>query len=592
MLKLTEEQQTEIVTYVQWLEQQYDEQMQMQFWRLKDIYKEVRSFTQEKEADWETTFKVNKMHEVENKLQSKLMSKRPKWIVSPRIEWIKPQLAALSNEEFSKRMKTLTSAVEPITAYLDHVFAKNDLHEKIRLWAKTGIRYGYGVARTKWKFERVSKEESQEIVAEYPDIEVVPWANLKFDPRYRLLEEMPAVIEIVEWIRANDLFKRKIMNKDKLQEVFEAMDAFENDQRGYKTAMKNIVGIETTTRIDKNAMNLKVFRGYYELKPWQERMYEITIVDDLIPIKAKMIKQYPYEDFKVFEDTDWYFPVGFLEPILWLQQEMNYKKNAAAEYINYALNRELIWSEQSGIDPKQLVSRPWNIMHTDRSGDEARRNLVEMDRKSIDPSFFSEQADFERQIQSWTFTIDVGNRQNLPWTTNTATGERIQFFESNQVIDDIRKKFEDSVSRLGYKILQETYENMAITDNIILRKEWTTQYFKINREAIKNALENYDLHIEAWSTSNDLLETRRQDAIAQYNLGISAAGAGVPINIEKLYRNIIKEFEGANPDDHIQPDIQGELSQWLGRQVNDEEVWLAKEATPDEQIGSPERLGI
>jgi hypothetical protein len=36
-----------------------------------------------------------------------------------------------------------------------------------------------------------------------------------------------------------------------------------------------------------------------------------------------------------------------VEPILSLQEEQNFKKNSASEYVNNALNRSWIWSPNS-----------------------------------------------------------------------------------------------------------------------------------------------------------------------------------------------------------------------------------------------------
>jgi len=95
-----------------------------------------------------------------------------------------------------------------------------------------------------------------------------------------------------------------------------------------------------------------------------------------------------------------------------LQQELNYKKNAASEYINHALNRGWVWSPNSGINPKKLINKPNNIIPTNKSVIEAMNNLQELPHRSLEPSYFQEQNDFERQMQGLTFTIDTNNSQN------------------------------------------------------------------------------------------------------------------------------------------------------------------------------------
>jgi len=66
-----------------------------------------------------------------------------------------------------------------------------------------------------------------------------------------------------------------------------------------------------------------------------------------------------------------------------------------------------------------------------------------VDRRDINPSIFNEEADLERQIQSLTFTTDVSSPNSQQALTNTATGARISFFESNTQMDEMRKHLEE-----------------------------------------------------------------------------------------------------------------------------------------------------
>jgi hypothetical protein len=83
-------------------------------------------------------------------------------------------------------------------------------------------------------------------------------------------------------------------------------------------------------------------------------MYEFWTVNDTILVYADEITVMPYEDFRVFEDTETFFATGLLEPILGLQDEMNWKKNRASEYVNKMLKPDYIRSPASGIDPRKV----------------------------------------------------------------------------------------------------------------------------------------------------------------------------------------------------------------------------------------------
>jgi hypothetical protein len=95
-------------------------------------------------------------------------------------------------------------------------------------------------------------------------------------------------------------------------------------------------------------------------------------------------------------------------------------------------------------------------------------NLQELPFRALPANYFQEQNDFERQIQSSTFTIDTTTPQGNQALTNTATGIKVKAFESNSVINMVRKNFEDGMVRIAYKFLQATFENQD--DNIIIKK--------------------------------------------------------------------------------------------------------------------------
>jgi hypothetical protein len=85
----SKKQQAEIVKFVDSTFEAYKDYTQS--WRrdMLDVYNEYITFKQPKRAERETTFKVNKAHEVVNKILPRIMSKNPKWIVSTRTDVIK-----------------------------------------------------------------------------------------------------------------------------------------------------------------------------------------------------------------------------------------------------------------------------------------------------------------------------------------------------------------------------------------------------------------------------------------------------------------------------------------------------------------------
>ena len=88
-MKITtnETQQQQAVLHVNDTFNQYKELLQPYYERLLAVYTELNSFVYPKKSEWSTTFKVNKMYEVSNKILPRIVARNPKWIVS-----IKPDM--------------------------------------------------------------------------------------------------------------------------------------------------------------------------------------------------------------------------------------------------------------------------------------------------------------------------------------------------------------------------------------------------------------------------------------------------------------------------------------------------------------------
>lgn len=560
-----ETQQQLAVLHVTETFKQYKDLLQPYYERLLAVYKELNTFVYPKKSEWSTTFKVNKMHEVSNKITPRIVGRNPKWLVS-----IKPDM--ITNWE-SVDIEALNMQAKAVQDLLTTTFDKYNLTEPVRLWAKGMVNYWpsfakvvtkYDISRTEKKVDKeeqyiddmwveqtrkIDREIEEKVANQYVTIEPVSWTDMYYDPRYVMFRDMPAVIHLVSWVRLAELKKSKhYINSDKL----EAIAKLDPTMSNYKSMVQSLTGLTVidTPKIDKNNLQIKFYYGLYDLKDnGDERLYKIWVANDLVCVCFEEITQIPFEQIRCFEDTETNLSVGFLESIMGLQQELNYKKNSASEYINHALNRSWIWSPNSWVNPKKLISKPNNIIPTSKSVDEALKNLQELPHRTLDASYFQEQNDFERQIQGLTFTIDTNNSQNQQGLTNTATGMRIRFFESNSVIEEIRKHLEQWLERLAYKLLAEIAENTD--ENITIKQMDDDGFWEINKELIVNAIEKFEIKIEAGSSSYDSIENRRDDAIAKGNIWLQYAGAWVPVNLEEIFKDTLNTFEGTNAEKYI-----------------------------------------
>jgi len=577
-MRINETKQSEVVRHIQDTFSNYETQSKQWRDRMTRIYKSISTFDNQKLQPRETTFKVNKAHEIENRILPRIMSKQPKPIVS------------YCNDDYlsdpSININELTDAIED---RLENIYEKQDMIESLRHRARAWVRYWMSFAKLSPKYRikrtpenkeeivldemgnevpQITKRVKEEVYEQYTGIDIKSRTDIYFDPRYTRLEDMPSIIDITRNARLSYFTrnKSKFMNIDKLIQCCVASK--ERDFETYKNRIETITGTQLVGNkmIRPDTLDVKCYYGYYDLSDEpsmvNEKLYEFRTVDDVLLVYAKEISTMPFEDFRVFEDTETFFATGFIEPILWMQDELNRKKNRASEYVNKILKPDYLYSPLSWIDPRKVNQWHWNIIVTPYSVQQAKANFEMMDRPELNSSYFQEQNDFERQIQAATFTINTNTPLTQQSLTNTATWAKIQSFETDAVTGQVRKNFEESLVRLSYKILQFEFDNASENIKIKSRDEEDT-FREINKEALRDAVDKYEIKIEAWSSSFDSEEARRNDAIAQWNIALQAKQAWLPVNLKKLFENIIKTFPQSQIKDLFDNAEQMQAMMWL-----------------------------
>lgn len=240
-----------------------------------------------------------------------------------------------------KGKKELPMAIQD---YLTQFFEKQEIRKKFKLFAKNGVRYGIGWGKVSYKVDEKGGT---------PYIDVKSFADMYFDPRYTTLDEMPAVIELVRSVRISELEASGKYDKKELKILKDIKQ--EKDPTLKRQLIEKYAGILNTNESpepDMNNLELKIFEGYDK----DDNFVRITTVSDYVLIGYEEIEEYSYEEFRVFEDTETFLSKGFIEGVMGLQKEMNWKKNAASEYINHALHRTWVMSATSGIDPAELLA--------------------------------------------------------------------------------------------------------------------------------------------------------------------------------------------------------------------------------------------
>lgn len=141
MLKLDHSKQVEIVEHVTDTFSIYKDLLFAWKDRMVKVDEAIKTFTYDKKHAWSTSFKVNKCHEIENKVVPRIISNNPTWIVSPATDEFDVGDIDLPVEEKIKKQQQYDEYALAIRDYLSYLFEKYDTREIVKLGAKALVRY-------------------------------------------------------------------------------------------------------------------------------------------------------------------------------------------------------------------------------------------------------------------------------------------------------------------------------------------------------------------------------------------------------------------------------------------------------------------
>ncbi len=141
MVKLTETQQADVVKHVSSTFDDYKDQLSAYKTRMEEIYIATSTYKERPRAKRQTSFKVNKAFETENKVLPRVIANNPKRLVSVRTDEFTEGDNELSPEERAEKMKETSVYADAIRDYLTYVFNKHALEKVSKLRAKNSVRY-------------------------------------------------------------------------------------------------------------------------------------------------------------------------------------------------------------------------------------------------------------------------------------------------------------------------------------------------------------------------------------------------------------------------------------------------------------------
>lgn len=586
MEKLSQEQKRDILKF---LDEEFRLNMQdLSLYRkhLAEVYDAV-SVIKKSEDKY-----INFANNVLNLFVAKVMTRLPKISVKAKkvdfYEW-EENAEGFLRDQIKDRNDMYARAIDD---YLNVTFKENKVKKIIKRLVKSMWAYGraYSSITTGYKTKNIIKNWKREIkiTAKFPKLEQVSTEEIIFNPNFKDFSDSAWYFIKKSWVRFRDIKNAKnnkwaikyfdIDNLEKLTNTtYEWKDSFSNKIR----EITWVSDIRAESWLDKNSLDLIIYEGFYSLtwKPEDERLYEITTVNNVIIIWFEEIENFSIKNIDCFEDLELWTPHWIIAPILELQKDINFEKVAKKRIITRRMNWKYFWDPMWWVAPEDLFSDS-PIIPTRENINKAVESVQEFPFNDLPSYYFSDINDMQRDLQKLTYTVDVTQAQGQTALTNTATWAKISFYEWNTVIADIRENIKDFFTDLSYQFLDWIYQNIDDKVNI---KNLEDKEIEIDKEVFRDALERYEIELEAWTMWLDTQAETRENAIALKNILLEAMQAGVPVDVVKAYKQLFLTFDWIDPDsflkreDEIQATQQQNIEWWESWQLQSN--WPAEMTT-------------
>ena len=331
--------------------------------------------------------------------------------------------------------------------------------EVASMWIKEALMYGTSFLKTMWRYEtRWIKqpsssmnlfgvpvgnelEEIETVIYDDPDVVHVDLWDLFIDPEATSIDDAEYVIHRV--YRTKEYLKKQAAaglytNLEGIESTYTTSDSeISADERlgavGLSRTKKQDDRIElleywTDDRVIVVANRSQIIRN--EENPyWHCKKPFIRIVDHLVPHEL--------------------YGIGEIEPIEYLQYELNDTRNQRMDNVNLIINRMWKVLSNSEINPEQLVSRPGGVIVVDDMAE-----IEPLPVEDVTASAYAEEVEIKRDIDR---TMGVYNyaRGETTDRRETATTASILSNAANERFEMKVRLMEDmGLRRLGLMLIQ------------------------------------------------------------------------------------------------------------------------------------------
>ena len=342
----------------------------------------------------------------------------------------------------------------------DYYINQNNVLKDVSNFLLEAVTLGTAHARTTWD----AKTDS-------PIIKHRPLENIRLDPKIIPSQKSPWEGEFVidtsfasfDSLKQNDKFFNLSQVNDKVTKKSPTQDNSSIVRQAYDTSLA--LGMEGVEERDRQS-DMVVVDEYWGMVPrriltgQRKQGYSGTDLKDYVLAQVIMAEgvvifasespyeKIPYDVFRCYPRTNFYYGIGVPELIRDLQRVLNGIVNQRMDNVSLILNR--MWKYRAGmVNPKLLVSRPGGAVPV--TGD-VRGSLEPIETPDVTQSSYAEQQNIGEYIQKSTGAADI-----FFGTTN----------KFNETATEVQTKTE-----LGAGMLQEIIAGMVRDGFIPMMSKW------------------------------------------------------------------------------------------------------------------------
>lgn len=469
-------------------------------------------------------------------------------------------------------------SAEAMQALLDYQMDKMNFKRKCTEWFKQAALYGTGVIKVIWKTkthtvtERVPRPienpldvyealingrhmEMEREVTEYdgPYIEVVDIFDFYVDP---FAEDIDDARYVIHRSLKSIQHLRSMARQGIYQNVGQLEEAPQTPDHEASRRQMDIEQAQSPGEDDE----------MHEILEYWENGRIITVADESVVLRDE---ENPYHHKKIpfVKVTDVQVPkefwgIGEIEPNEKLQHELNTLRNQRIDNLSLAINNMLLVSEQSGIDPDDLVWQPNGIIWTNKPN--VQEALQQIGPTNVSPSAYQEEEVIKQDMQETSGVVQYVKGVE-PTGDATATEITSLQREANyrfvqkirNMVDGLEKVGELMVALNQQLVSEDQYIRIAGNHGLQQLQPQQEGQFNFLEVSPEDIMGQFDMQVASTSLEpNADRQVRRQQFLEL--LQILAQTTGMPSM--RLLEELLKTYDMPVTDE-IMEEIQQQIQQ-------------------------------